>query len=137
MKKNIITAVAVTALGLATAYSANAQTTAIEENTSINQNTTALEMSTQNQTYMYMCNLGSVITAVYDTQDETAKLSVYAPIWQLNNQTLTMQPSPTASGNLYTSGKYQWHIKDGAGVLSMTGSTVGDIKCEGDAISFL
>lgn len=130
--------IAAAALSLTAFTSANAQNTIIEEDAVVSQsiNTQAVKPSTT-ETYMYMCNLGAVVTAVYDAQAETAKLDVHAPIWQLNSQTLTMQASPNDADKLYTSGKYQWRVTGEAATLSMKGSTVGDIKCEGNAISFL
>lgn len=91
-------------------------------------------------THLYMCNMGATVKAVYNPHDETAKLTVYAPVWKLNNQEITMALSPSASGDLYVNDKnpattYKWHTKGEVGILSVVaGGKTSDIKCEGDAM---
>lgn len=90
--------------------------------------------------HLYMCNMGATVKAVYNPHDETAKLTVYAPVWKLNNQEITMALSPSASGDLYVNDKnpattYKWHTKGEVGILSVVaGGKTSDIKCEGDAM---
>ncbi|WP_066800293.1 MliC family protein [Moraxella oblonga] len=83
--------------------------------------------------YMYMCNMGATVKAVYDSNNDTAKLNVYAPILSLSNQDLNLKLAPSGSGSLYTNGKYEWHTKDGLGIFSAKGSP-HQLNCEGDVM---
>lgn len=90
--------------------------------------------TTQTQ-YMYMCNMGATVKAIYDTASNTAKLNVYAPILSLGNQDLNLTLAPSASGSLFTNGKYEWHTNGGSGVFSAKGSP-HQLNCEGDVMPF-
>lgn len=83
--------------------------------------------------YMYMCNMGATVRAVYDANSDTARLNVYAPILSLGNQDLSLTLAPSASGSLYTNGKYEWHTNSGTGIFSAKGSP-HQLKCEGDVM---
>lgn len=83
--------------------------------------------------YMYMCNMGATVRAVYDANSDTARLNVYAPILSLGNQDLSLTLAPSASGSLYTNGKYEWHTNGGTGIFSAKGSP-HQLKCEGDVM---
>lgn len=95
---------------------------------------TAQQRTNANQTqYMYMCNMGATVKAVYNANNETAMLNVYAPILNLGNQDLSLKLAPSASGALYTNGNYEWHTNGGTGVFSAKGSS-HQLKCEGTAM---
>lgn len=91
-----------------------------------------------NHVHRYMCKQGATVSAVYNPHNETAKVTVYAPVWKLNNQTIDMTLAPSASGSRYINDKnpkttYEWHTKGEIGVISITtGGKTLDINCEGE-----
>lgn len=91
-----------------------------------------------NHEHIYMCKMGASVKAVYNPHNETAKVTVHAPVWKLNNEQIEMKIGPSASGTLYINDKnpdsiYKWHTKNEIGVLSVVkNGKTHDINCEGE-----
>lgn len=87
--------------------------------------------------HTYTCEADAKVSAIYNPHDETAKVTITAPAWKLDNATVSMTLSPAASGDLYVNDKnpattYKWHTKGEMGVLSVIiNGKSHDVNCKG------